>query len=146
MTARAHVAAEHARVRTLVGELVQDALQTGRKVGHRRLRERLAVLRGAIEHAADVEERELVPLISTADAWGIARVDRIRERHKRLLQAVREFEDGVARDRHGPCDVVARAADLVAALAGELEEEESAVAPMQKGEDGDTVTVDQEDA
>lgn len=141
-----HLAEEQARVRALVAELVRDALQTGHKVRYRVLRERLTTLREAVEHAIVVEEEELVPMLSCADAWGNARVDRVRERHARLLDAVREFEADVTEGRHRPCDVVAHVDDVVAALDGEMEEEETALRVVHRGEDGDTVTEDQEDA
>lgn len=144
--ARLEVAAEHTHVRTLVGELAREALQTGHKVRHRGLRARLIALRAAIERANDVEERELVPLLETADAWGAARVERIRERHARVLGVLRAFEADVAPERHGPCDVVARIDALVAALEVEIDEEEGAAAMAERRSEGDTVTDDQEDA
>jgi hypothetical protein len=139
----AHVASEHARVRALVAELVREALQTGRKVGHRMLRERLAALHAAVDRVVDVEERELVPLLRAGDAWGPARVERVRERHARLLGAVRAFEDEVAAERHGSCDVVSRTEEIVRALSSDLDEEREALVASQQGEGG-TVVVDQE--
>jgi len=137
------VSSEHTHLRALVAELVREVLQTGRKVRHREVRERLVGLRAAVEHAIDVEERELAPLVRAADPWGNARVERVRDRHARLRRAVKDFEDDVAEDRHERCDLVSRAEELVAALFSDLEEEDDAIVASQQGDDG-TVVLDQE--
>ena len=143
--ARADVAVEHAHVRSLVCELVREATQTASEVSQRAIRERLAALRAAVEHVVDTDERELVPLLREADAWGPARVERIREKYARMLAAVADFEHDLAAERHASCDLVARTEELVRALSSDLEEERSALAASQQAEDSGTV-VDQEDA
>lgn len=133
---------EHARVCALVTELVTEVLQTGCKVGHHVVRERLVQLRAAVEEAVEIEERELIPLLRAADAWGPVRVERVRDRHAHMLCAVRDFEDEVSLEHHA-CDLVARVEQLVAALASDLDEERAAAVASARDEDG-TVVVDQE--
>jgi len=120
---REHVAAEHARVRLLLDDVVRAALQTSRKVGHHMIRDRLVLLRSAAERAIDVEERELVPLLRASPS-GDAKVDQLRARHVRALSALRDFEDDVAAGQHRPCDVVARADEIVTAFEAELVDED----------------------
>lgn len=115
------MSAEHARLRVLMADVVREALQTARKVGHHVVRERLALLRAAAERAIDVEESELVPLLQARGPAGDARVELLRERHARLLAALEDFEDDVATGHHH-ADLVARAEELVGAFAGELED------------------------
>jgi hypothetical protein len=140
--ARAHVMLEHARVCALVTELVQEILRVGHEIGCDVVRVRLGALRAAMEQAVDIEERELIPLLRQADAWGPVRVERVRDRHAHMLCAVRAFEDEVTID-YDSCDLVSHTEQLVAALSSDLEEERDAVMASARDEDG-TVVVDQE--
>lgn len=140
--ARAHVTSEHARVRELLDELGREALGPLRHAGYQSLRERLGTLRAAIDRAIEVEERELVPLLRTADAWGPVRIERVRERHARLLSALEVFEAEVAAAQDGGCDVLARTQDIVGAFSSDLDEEHDALVASQRAEV--VVVVDQE--
>lgn len=133
---------EHERVCELVADLVREVMWTGREVGRHGVRERLALLRHAVERVVDTEERELIPLLREADAWGSVRVERVRDRHARVLCAVRAFEEQVDIERGGG-DLVSCIEQLVAALSSDLEEEREAAIASARDEDG-TVVVDQE--
>jgi hypothetical protein len=138
--ARAHVTSEHARIRTLVTDLVNESLQTACKVGHRTLRSRLNALRSAVERVIDIEERELVPRLHHADAWGPVRVERVRERHARLRAVLDDFEEEVTPERHETCDVVVRTEELVRAVSSDLDEEQQALVATEEAETAIIIT------
>jgi hemerythrin-like domain-containing protein len=143
--AHAHLTREHTRVAALVLELVRDAPRARQSAPRRDLRRRVATLRAAIERAIDVEERELFPLLRAVDAWGEARVERMRDRQARLLAVIRDLHDELARDDRAPRDVVGRTHDLLGALASHLEEEEDALfRSLGLGEGEPTLVVEQE--
>lgn len=139
---RAHVLAEHTRLREASARLAQGALPTARKVGHAALRRLVAELRTvALEHAA-LEERELVPLLLEADAWGSVRVEQLRDRHHRVLRALEAFANELAEGKHGACDLVARIVEVIDPLFHDMEEEEATIDGQVRGS---TVVVDQTD-
>jgi hypothetical protein len=80
-----------------------------------------------------LDERELVPLLGIADAWGPVRVAELRERHRMILCALDTFEDQVERGRHAPCDVLARLENLVEPLLRDMADEEAAVRSFKEG-------------
>ncbi len=108
----AHVTAERERVRVLLDDVIRSALQTGSKVGHRAVREELALLRAAAERAVDVELRELAPLLHSDEASELYA-------HHAAMAALSAFEHDV--DEHHGCDLVAQAEQLVEAFGFDLD-------------------------
>ena len=130
--ARADVLAEHARLRARLDQLVAQALPTARKVGHAALRGLLTELRSAIQDHVQLEERELVPLLQTVDAWGPVRVAKLRDRHDAILRAIDGFAADLAPERHGPCDVLERLQSVVEPLLRDMEDEEIAIRAFEE--------------
>ena len=125
-----HVYLEHARVRLLASDLLREALQTGRDVGHRLSPARLALLCATVARAIEVEERELVPMLqSTGGAAAAATVADLHERHARVLGVLDELEDleeveGLD-SAHHDCALVSRVEELIGAFSADLDEREA---------------------
>ena len=136
-----HVYLEHARVRLLAADLLREALQTGRDVGHRVSPARLALLCATVGRAIDVEERELVPMLqSTGGRAAEATVADLHERHARVLgvlEELAELEELEGLDpAHHDCALVSRVEELIGAFSADLDEREALpVSPKAAGSD-----------
>src|SRR4051794_12611301 len=74
---RAHVLTAHGQLRARSAELACEALRIARGATQHDLRVRGLVVElwTIVEATDEFEERELVPLLANADAWGAARVE-----------------------------------------------------------------------
>jgi len=144
---QAQLSFEHAQVHSLARDLVRAAAEgTGqisvRTDGEPRavlerggLLNRLADLRAAVERAVELEERELVPVVLEADAWGPVRVERLHDLHARILDDVDHFGQDVAQGVVGPAELAARVQGLFSCLCFWLDcEEEEIAESLRQGE------------
>lgn len=128
---RTHVLSAHARLRERSAQLRGDALEAARAAGH--VRGLVVEFFALVAEYDRVEETELVPLLSDADAWGAARVERVRQchcRHRSALASLAKELDGRART---PAEVIARIESVIESLLRDLDDEEAAIP------DGDTL-------
>jgi len=119
-----HVLCAHARLRERSAQLTGDALEAARAAGH--IRGLVAELSALVADYDRLEETELVPLLSVADAWGAARVECLRACHARqrgALASVAEELDGSG----PPAALIARIEIAIALLVHDLDEEEAAI-------------------
>lgn len=143
---QAQLSSEHAQVHSLARDLVRAAATAQgfvhpkdpappRGIERRSLLERLADLRAAVERAVDFEEREVVPVVLTADPWGPVRVERLHERHAQILCEVQDFEADVAQGEVGAAELAVRVQGLFSCLCFWLDcEEEEIAESMRQGE------------
>lgn len=123
-TVLSQVFCAHARLRERAAQLTGSALEEARAAGHiHGLVGELCFLVAAYDQ---LEENELVPLLSAVDAWGAARVERVRgchARHRSALASITEELDGSGQ----PADLIARIEAAIRVLVHEIDDEEAAI-------------------
>ena len=132
-TIRRHVLGAHARLRDRSALLTRDALESARESGH--LRGLIVELFAILGECDVLEERELVPLLSDVDAWGPARVERLRECHARHKNALAVLARELVCGPPVPADVVERFEQIIGALLQDLDEEEVELREAEELED-----------
>lgn len=123
---RSRVLDAHVRLRLRSAELASEALliARGAKRHDVRVRALVAELWSTVEQADQLEDRELVPLLAHADAWGPARVEQLRERHARHERDLSALADQLAVDLSAD-EVVERIDCVLTSLLEDLDDEEA---------------------
>jgi hypothetical protein len=123
---RTHVLTAHARLRARSAELASEALRIAHGATDHDVLVRCLVVElwANVEATDQLEKRELFPLLAKADAWGSARVERLRERHARherdvCTLAVQLGEELPARE------AVVRIDGVLRTLLSDLDDEEA---------------------
>lgn len=121
---RGRVRAEHAILRSLSNALVavaREATCDGKQLPY--VQSILGQLASELELHLEFEERELIPILREADAWGPVRVEAISEEHSQQRTLIRALVENA----RGPCDIGALAEELgrfVESFARDMAEEE----------------------
>jgi hypothetical protein len=121
---RDHVLRAHALLRARSAELASNALRIARGVEEHHVRRLVVDLWSIVAETDDLEERELVPLLVRADAWGTARVERLRERHVRHERELGAIADELSADV-SVATVITQIESAIANLLEDLEDEEA---------------------
>ncbi len=129
---RREALAEHARIRGLL-EGARGRVREGlgsRPSSWKRLRREGEKLGRALERHTFWEERHLVPVLRDADAWGVQRVERLRQEHAEQRRILSLLLERLRDERRSPRCIARDLLELGSRLEGELgREEREALSP-----------------
>src|SRR5690606_29283805 len=123
---RANVLDDHGWLRELLGDVDEIArrVQQGDHALRSRLRQRTLAMRERFLGHLELEERQLLPALRDADAWGEERARRLEQEHAAQRARFEALLQRLRTPRADPCRLADEVRALIADLLADMHEEE----------------------
>jgi iron-sulfur cluster repair protein YtfE (RIC family) len=136
----AHILRQHVEIRARLRGIVHLAKSSGKVEARHHLQMSLAHFASVFEQHLSFEERELMPLVKTLDAWGEVRVEAMRAEHAEQRRRVErivayaEAHDVERRELEGEVNWLAQS------LLGDMSAEETELGSLEELETAPQMT------